>query len=137
MDHKRLASELLRALRGRRSQALLARRLGYRANVAHTWERGTRFPDANVLFRLGALAGLGANAVSHFCRPLAPAGLEPASWSAASTAVFLKALLGEVPLVDVARSVGVDRATVARWFRGTTEPRVPELLALVEGASHR
>ena len=38
MNYQRLGSELLRVMRGRRSQPALARRLGYRANVAQTPE---------------------------------------------------------------------------------------------------
>jgi transcriptional regulator with XRE-family HTH domain len=137
MDYARLGSELLRALRGERSQAALARRLGYRANVAHTWERGTRFPGAQVLFRLGTLNGVDPGAVTRFCGPAASAGLGKGRWSAKDTAALLKVLVGEAPLVEVARSVGVDPTTVGRWLRGATEPRVPELLALVDSFTHR
>jgi transcriptional regulator with XRE-family HTH domain len=137
MDYARLGSELLRTLRGKRSQAALARRLGYRANVAHTWERGTRFPDAQILFRLGALAGVDSEAVAGFVKPAVPSGLGGEGWSAESTAAFLRALVGEAPLVDVARSIGVDRTTVRRWLQGSTEPRVPELLALVDASTQR
>ncbi len=137
MDYAQLASELLRELRGRRSQTALARRLGYSANVAHTWERGTRFPPASVLFRLGALNGLEQRALARFCNP-APLQLPGAtSWQGAHTAALLQALIGDNPLSGLARSIEVDRTTLGRWVRGATEPRVPELLALIDAATHR
>jgi transcriptional regulator with XRE-family HTH domain len=37
----------------------------------------------------------------------------------------------------IARSVGANRTTVARWLAGRTEPRLPELLRFVEAATHR
>jgi transcriptional regulator with XRE-family HTH domain len=137
MDHRRLGSELLRALRGRRSQAALARRLGYSANVAHTWERGTRFPPASMLFQLAALNGLDPQALARFCSPAAFEPPRKATWTIEHTRSLLKALVGDAPLSGLARAIAVDRTTMARWLRGATEPRVPELLALVDAATHR
>lgn len=137
MDYERLSSQLLRALRARRSQTALARRLGYSANVAHTWERGTRFPPASVLFHLAALNGLDLQAVARFCIPALLGLPGKAAWNAEHTAALLQALVGDTPLVGLARSIDVDRTTVARWLRGATEPRVPELLALVDASTHR
>ena len=37
----------------------------------------------------------------------------------------------------IARITGSDRTTVARWLRGDTEPRVPQLLAFVDRMAHR
>jgi transcriptional regulator with XRE-family HTH domain len=136
VNYDRLASELLRALRGGRSQSALARRLGYRANVAHTWERGTRFPPAQVLFHLAVANRISLEAIVRF--PRLPAAVPiGAAWQPAMTAAWLRALTGDTPVVDLARAVGVDRSTVARWLRGTTEPRIPELLALIDRTTHR
>ena len=35
-----IAADLVRALRGGRTQAELSRRLGYRSNIVHRWESG-------------------------------------------------------------------------------------------------
>lgn len=40
MDWDQLAAELVRALRGKTSQAQLSRRLGYRSNIVQRWESG-------------------------------------------------------------------------------------------------
>src|SRR5262245_58231269 len=98
MDYERLSSELFRALRGCRSQPALARRLGYRANVAYTWESGRRFPGAQVLFRLAALNRRPLEPVLRFCAPSAPVELARATWNARSTGRFLRALIGGTPI---------------------------------------
>src|SRR5690348_11594 len=46
LDYPRIAAELLRALRGPRSQTAASRRLGHRSNVLYTWESGRRWPTA-------------------------------------------------------------------------------------------
>jgi hypothetical protein len=46
MDHEAAAKELLRALRGRRSQVAPSRRLKHRSNVLYAWEAGLRAPTA-------------------------------------------------------------------------------------------
>lgn len=137
MDYQRLASELLRELRGQRSQAQLMRRLGYRANVPYLWESGRRFPPISVLFRLLTLNRLPLNLAKAF------AGLDTAEqapskvWRARESGAWLRQLLGKTPATDLARAVQSDRGTVARWLRGETEPRVPELLQLLDVVSHR
>jgi transcriptional regulator with XRE-family HTH domain len=50
---------------------------------------------------------------------------------------LLRALRADRPLSEIARAVGVDRTTVARWFEGATEPRLPELLRYVDATTHR
>jgi DNA-binding phage protein len=137
MEHAQLASQLLKVLRGQRSQVALGRRLGYRANVAYVWESGRRFPPAQVLFRLGALNRASPDRIGRFADPGSRAWPVLAEWDAAHTAAFLKAIAGDATLVDVAAAVGVDRTTVARWLRGATEPRVPELLRFVDAMTHR
>ena len=46
MDHESLAKELVRALRGRRSQVAFSRRLGFRTNVVGTRELLARVREA-------------------------------------------------------------------------------------------
>ena len=50
MDYADVASELVRALRGRRSQTAFSKWLGYRSNVASAWEAGRAFPTASDFF---------------------------------------------------------------------------------------
>lgn len=46
MDFDELASDFLRALRGKRSQLAFSRRLGYRSNVVARWENHRCWPTA-------------------------------------------------------------------------------------------
>jgi hypothetical protein len=56
MDFQTVAVQLVRALRGPRSQTACNRRLGYTSNVLHAWETGARKPTMSDLWRLAALA---------------------------------------------------------------------------------
>jgi transcriptional regulator with XRE-family HTH domain len=49
----------------------------------------------------------------------------------------LSGLVRDRSHADLARQLSVNRNTVARWLEGKTEPRVPQLLALVEATTHR
>src|SRR5690242_17513107 len=51
MDHAALSRELIRCLRGERSQPWLCRRLGLRSNLVYRWEAGRAYPSAPQFFR--------------------------------------------------------------------------------------
>jgi hypothetical protein len=59
------------------------------------------------------------------------------TWSKSGTRALLELLVGEMPVIELSRAISVDRSTIARWLRGSSEPRVPELLSLVEECTHR
>ena len=137
MDYRRLASELLRELRGKRSQAALMRRLGYSANAPYLWEAGRRFPPAHVLFQLAALNKRSLERLMAFAGLSGALAPNARPWCASDTGAWLSKLLAEAPATELARVVKSDRTTVSRWLHGTTEPRVPELLELVDRMTHR
>ena len=73
MDYDQLASELIRALRGRRSQLAFSRRLGFRTNVVHTWEAQRRWPTASRSLRAAQRAGVDPRAaLTRFYRTAPP-----------------------------------------------------------------
>jgi hypothetical protein len=128
------ASQFLRALRGRRSQQAFARRLGYRANPITDWEHGRRYPTAQETLR--AAARIGKNVVAAFSRftprvPLQPsaAGFDLGSW--------LSRLIGQTPISALARSTGHSRSSIARWLSGTSHPRLPDFLRVVDVVTGR
>lgn len=59
------------------------------------------------------------------------------TWVAKDTAELLAALRGETNMAGLAKVAQVDRTTVSRWLRGTTEPSVPELLRCIDALTHR
>ena len=136
--HERLAAELVRALRGRRSQAALSRRLGCRSNVLYTWESGARAPTAADSMRLAAAARVDVVAAwARFYRTPPPWLADADPTRPATVARLLDDLRGAVPVVEIARRAGRSRFAVARWLSGDAEPRLPDLLRMVEATSLR
>ncbi|MEM6925788.1 MAG: helix-turn-helix domain-containing protein, partial [Myxococcota bacterium] len=68
-----VARQLVRALRGHRSQVQLARRLGFRTNPVAEWEAGRRRPRVKVVLRIAELNGVD---VREAFRAFAPASAE-------------------------------------------------------------
>src|SRR5262245_31263657 len=56
MRHEVLAAELIKSLRGKRSQTAFSRHLGYRCNVLYTWESGRRWPTAATFLKVASKA---------------------------------------------------------------------------------
>jgi len=138
LDYERAASELLRALRGARSQEAFARRLGCRSNAIYTWESGRNYPSAARFFLAASRCGIDVRAAiqAFYRRP--PAWLvsaDPASTS--FVALLLDDLRGTSSIVAIAKTVGRSRFAVARWFKGQAQPRLPDFLRLIEATSLR
>jgi len=139
MHHHQLARELLKQLRGRRSQRQLSRQLGYQSNVLYRWESGRSWPSAEAFFALvDHVRGRGGSrrCLEEFLReqPLT------AGQTLKDSAVLLEVLgrlRGEARINDIARQLGCSRFVVARWLNGTTCLRLPELLAYVEATTLR
>ena len=136
VDERALARQLVRALRGRRSQTALSRRLGQRSNVVYAWESGRRHPASSAWFRLAQRSGID-------CEQALRGWLEPAlaPGTALSTRAgvtgLLRALAAGRSALELARVLEVDRTTVGRWLHGTTEPRLFELLRLIARTTQR
>lgn len=123
--------ELLRALRGRRSQVAFARRLGFRSNVPAAWEGGHRVPNTAELFRVCGRVGVDAEtAFARFHPPAAGA-------VAADIGPWLQELRGRTSVGDVAGRSGFSTAQLRRWLGGRASPRVHQLLAVVEALTGR
>lgn len=138
MRHNRLAMQLVRSLRGRRSQVALSRRMRCRSNVLYAWESGRRFPTAAVFLRLASLVGVNvSDALERFTGGL-PRELSDVDWSEpASAAALLRHLHEGETVVELARRVGTNRVSVGRWLKGEAEPRLPDFLKLIEATSLR
>src|SRR5450432_4164483 len=128
------ARQLLRAIRGGRSQVALARRLGYRGNPMTDWERGARFPTAEESLRAAAVTKI--DVASAFQR-FSPTVVLPESNGAFDLPGWLSALRGSTSLAEVAARCGASRYSVGRWFKGQAKPRLPDFLRLVAALSGR
>jgi len=138
MDYERVASQFLRALRGKRSQTALSRRLGYRSNVVYTWESGGGFPTAARTFEAARRVGLEPDAAVSRFLGRRPEWIDATSLTTpVGVAALLRELRGRQPITALAPAVGRDRYALGRWFKGVTEPRLPDFLRVVEHTSLR
>lgn len=132
MEHE--ARQLLREMRGRRSQLQLARRLGYRGNPITDWERGTRFPTAEETLRALSLTGVDVRAAHRRFLPtlavdVGAQGEHLSSW--------LSELRGRTELQELAQRTGRSRFAVRRWVLGKAKPRLPDFMRLLDAISGR
>jgi transcriptional regulator with XRE-family HTH domain len=138
LDYSRVAAQLLRALRGARSQTAASRRIGQRSNVLYAWESGRRWPTAARFLHFAERMRVDVRgAIVRFY------GREPA-WLALAApatpkgvAAMLDDLRGERSVAELARAAGKTRSAVSRWLSGRTELRLPDFLRLLEASSLR
>lgn len=138
MDHEALAKQLVRALRGSRSQVALSRRMKCRSNVLYSWESGRRWPTAAVFFKLAEKTGVDVtHGIERFLGNL-PDHLVEADFTQPETVAALLSHLREgTTQVELARRVGTNRVSLARWLKGEAEPRLPDLLRVIDASSLR
>lgn len=137
-DYGRLAAELIRALRGKRSQMALSRRLGYKTNILYIWEAQRGAPTGAGFLQLAERAGVNVRqALTQFYRTPPPwLGLAD-PLSAVGVAALLDDLRGATTVVETARKLRVSRFALARWLKADAEPRLPDFLQLIEVTSLR
>lgn len=138
VDYETVSVELLRALRGRRSQSALSRRLGYRSNIVHRWETRQCWPGADRFLELCQRVGVDLRKSYERMVPRRP---EPLFKAAPASRVAVTALLtelrGRTPIIELAAAMAVNRFTVSKWVRGTACPNLPAFLQLIEATSGR
>jgi hypothetical protein len=130
IDWSLAARQLVRAVRGRRSQVAFSRRLGYRSNPVGDWEVGRRFPTASEFFRVCNRGGIDIMLAAERFRP--DVALSLGDGDDAGIAEWLSALKGTASIQEVAERCGRTRYVVGRWLGGVTRPRLPEFLGLVD-----
>ena len=129
------AAELLRALRGKRSQRAFARRLGYRANPITDWEHGRRFPTAVEALRAAHVVRVDVTrAFAEFHAAPPP---ERGAGGRFGLARWLTAIRGTTPIAHVAERAGCSRFAMARWLGGGAQPRLPDFLRCVDAITGR
>jgi hypothetical protein len=134
MDYELLAREMVRSLRGHRSQVALSRRLGLQSNPVYRWEAGRAWPTAQQLFQVCRLNKPGAlPKLEAFTRSLTLDELQ----TRGGIARFLRTLAADAPVQQLAQRLSVSRFVVSRWLVGKTEIRLPDLLHFVDKISLR
>jgi DNA-binding phage protein len=138
VDFEETARELMRALRGSRSQVAWSRRLGYSSNVAYPWETGRRYPNASEALRAIRRSGRDLDKGLTDFLGRRPSWLgEVEADSDAGLVHLLEELRGSRAITEIARASGISRHALGRWFRGSAQPRLPEFLQLIEVTSVR
>jgi hypothetical protein len=140
MDFEAIAADWLRAARGKRSQRGFSKRLGYGSNIAYRWETGVCSPTASQAFALIKRGGeAGARALrAFFSTSPQPAELQGVDLATREgVALLLRGLRGRTSIVELARRSGHSRFAIARWLHGSAQPRLPELLSLIEATTFR
>src|SRR5688572_14281222 len=115
--YEQVARELVRAVRGRRSQSDLSRRAGYHSNMVQRWESGECAPTAASFFdvcRTQRIDLVRALCTFYGRRP----EWLPQRWPASSAVVaaLLRDHKGKVALSDLAQRTGYNRYSLARWL---------------------
>jgi hypothetical protein len=138
LDYSQLGAELIRALRGKRSQMALSRRLGYKTNVLYLWEAQKGAPTGAGFLKLAERVGVNVRqALEQFYRTPPPWLREREPVSVSGVAALLDDLRGASTLVETARKLRVSRFALSRWLKGEAEPRLPDFLELIEVSSLR
>jgi len=138
MDHFKLASQLIGRMRAGRSQAALSRRMQCKSNVVYTWEAGRRFPTAAAFFRYAQLVRVDVGAgIARFFGTMPEELVSRDFRDPLTTATMLQRLREGATLAELARKLGTNRVSVGRWLKGEAEPRLPDLLRLIEVTSLR
>lgn len=128
------ARELVRAVRGERSQVALSRRLGYRGNPVTDWEAGRSHPDTVEVLEAARLAKLPVKAAFERFHPAPAPRLE---LGAAGLAQWLDAVRGSTTLTVLAARLGCSRYAVRRWFSAEAQIKLPAFLRLLDVMTDR
>ncbi len=128
------AREILRALRGQRSQQAFARRIGYRGNPSTHWEHGRRFPTAAETLRCAECLSIDVRGAFHRFNPsmellATEQGYDLPHW--------MNQLRGKTSVTDIAKRLNRSRSTVSRWLSGSAAPRLPEFLDYLDSTTGR
>ena len=106
--------------------------------MLYAWESGRRFPTAATTFWSAKKAGVDLRSgLERFYRT-------PPEWlqtidltTPEGVVVMLNELRSGARINDLAVRTGKSRFALSRWFKGQTEPRLPDFLQLIEVTSLR
>ncbi len=138
LDPHQISRELVRALRGERSQTALSRKLGFRSNVVYAWEHGRRYPELSFVLRAAVMQRPTLRAdLARFFEVPEDTFEGRRAFTPRTVMVLVQNLISSTPKIRLAGQLGVDRTTLGRWATGKTEPRLPEFLALLQATTQR
>ncbi len=128
------ARELVRAVRGKRSQVALSRRLGYRANPVTDWEAGRSQPDALEVLQAARAAKLPVQVAFERFHAAPPPEL---ARGAVALAEWLDTVRGSTPMSTLAARTRRSRFSVGRWLSAESNIKLADFLELVDAMTGR
>lgn len=139
MNWDQIGRELVRALRGRKSQAALSRHLGFKTNVLYAWESGRNSPTASQVLDLARRARVDPAALFRGFYRVDRPWIAAASdlTNAESVRAFLVDLRGSLPMSELSGSTGLSRFALSRIFKGEAQPKIGEFLHLIQVCTRR
>ena len=133
LDYSLAARQLLRAIRGKRSQIAFARKLGYRANPIADWEAARRTPTARRALQACRSVGIDVRAALTRFHAAEPPDIDDAQ----SLAAWLEVVRGKTSVTELAKHSGCSRHQLSRWLSGNAEPRLHEWLRALDAMTGR
>ncbi len=118
-----LNNELLKALRGRRSQNQINRKLGFTYNQVSRWETGQKRILWQDFIKLAKSCGCNLQKVFYSTFLYLGDVKDPLA--------IIKHLTGSAKVAHIAGLAGVSRFKAARWLKKKTEPTLDEILSLM------
>lgn len=119
--------ELLIALRGRRSQAVVSSKMGFKFNQVYRWESGK--------------IGLSWTNFCEFCyatnAPIIETLLRHFNFKMrkGDEIAFIKWIVGKTKLSVLVKQTGFSRKKIERWLKGRTSPSLVDLLTFIDKMS--
>lgn len=115
----------------------MSQRLGHLSNVVYRWETGLRHPTLSQFFRLAGCAGRSARKCVVQFDPHLKALVQGNRPLEKLSHQLLVALTEGQTVTVVARRTGLSRHAVSRMLHGHSEPRLPDVLRVVQAATGR
>jgi Domain of unknown function (DUF4423) len=128
-----ISQQVMRALRGPRSQRAFAKRLGYRANPVTDWEHGRRCPTALEALRAAERVGVSVPQAFAAFHPV-PLARDDVGFALAA---WMQGIRGSTSVAVLAARTGVSRFALRRWLTGTAQPRLFEFFHYVDAVTGR
>ncbi len=129
MNWDEVTADLIREVRGARTQKALSRVLGFRSNVLFSWEHGR---DAPTLLRFVALLSRVGRSPEDWLRDFGRGQPPTKVEDRQELAAYLQSLKGGRTIQDISSSLGESRYVLGRWLTGKTDIPLSRFFSYVE-----
>lgn len=128
IDFSLLQSELLKALRGKKSRTQMNQDLALSHNLFHRWESGKHKMPWQDFLHMAKLCHVPLTQSFSFV------------WykgDPANTADLVKTLLAERKISEISAEMKISSSSLERWLKGKTQPSLPDLFKLIHVCTDR